>query len=73
MNQQSIDRVSLEQALMDFEVANARVMDLTERLTTMSKELNECRQAKHELDALRHSRAFRALRVLGRIKRAIAR
>ena len=29
---EEIDRLSLEQALRDFEVANARVVDLTQRL-----------------------------------------
>ena len=34
-----LDAISLEQALVDFEVANARVLDLTRRLTVMAKEL----------------------------------
>lgn len=72
MNQSIIDRISLEQALIDFEIANARVIDLTERLTNMSRELNEARQAQHTLAELQQSRAFRIVRLLGRVRRAIA-
>lgn len=39
----SIDRLSLEQALRDTEVATARVIDLTARLTTVNEELLELR------------------------------
>lgn len=46
MNTTNLDDISLEQALIDFEVANARVIDLTARLTSLSKELL---QAKTEL------------------------
>ena len=72
MNQSTIDRISLEQALIDFEVANARVIDLTERLTNMSRELNDARQAQNTLAELQQSRAFRIVRLLGRVRRAIA-
>ena len=41
---ETIDRLSLEQALLDVEVANARVIDLTERLTTATAELRALRQ-----------------------------
>ncbi|WP_295909126.1 hypothetical protein [uncultured Xanthomonas sp.] len=50
MNSTDIDKISLEQALIDFEVANARVMDLTSRLTSMSRELI---QTRSELERLR--------------------
>ncbi|QGJ67872.1 hypothetical protein FDU21_17630 [Xanthomonas oryzae pv. oryzae] len=43
MNTTDLDQISLEQALIDFEVANARVMDLTSRLTSMSRELIQTR------------------------------
>lgn len=43
MNTTDLDGISLEQALIDFEVANARVMDLTSRLTSMSRELISAR------------------------------
>jgi hypothetical protein len=39
-----LDRLSLGQALRDFEVANARVVDLTRRLTTMNRELIEAQK-----------------------------
>ncbi len=39
----TIDRVSLEQALIDVEVANARVVDLTERLTESAEEIQRLR------------------------------
>jgi hypothetical protein len=35
----AMDRVSLDQALQDFAVANARVLDLTRRLTTLTEEV----------------------------------
>lgn len=34
-----LNAISLEQALIDFEVANSRVIDLTKRLTQMSEEV----------------------------------
>jgi hypothetical protein len=38
---QEMTAISLEQALRDFEVANARVIDLTTRLVTVSRELDD--------------------------------
>jgi septal ring factor EnvC (AmiA/AmiB activator) len=38
-NTVDLDEISLAQALLDVDVANARVIDLTRRLTTMSKEV----------------------------------
>lgn len=43
MNTTDLDGISLEQALIDFEVANARVIDLTARLTSLSQELLQAR------------------------------
>jgi hypothetical protein len=52
-----IDRLSLEQALLDFEVANARVLDLTHRLIEMAAVNNglraEIEQLRLEIAALR--------------------
>ena len=42
-----LDRLSLTQALLDFEVANARVTDLTQRLIEASNEIAALRE---ELD-----------------------
>jgi hypothetical protein len=51
--EQGLDRLSLTQALRDFEVANGRVIDLTERLVVTAEELVAARQ---ELDAVRAER-----------------
>jgi hypothetical protein len=42
-----VDRLSLAQALKDFEVANARVLDLTHRLTELNQQLLDLR-SDHE-------------------------
>ncbi len=63
-----LDAISLEQALVDFEIANNRVVDLTGRLTEMSQELIRVRselsettlrlrQAEVEKDGLRNQLA----------------
>ncbi|HEY5851873.1 MAG TPA: hypothetical protein VIT62_14050 [Lysobacter sp.] len=54
MNTIDLDGISLEQALIDFEVANARVIDLTARLTSLSRELL---QARSELEVLKLTRS----------------
>jgi predicted RNase H-like nuclease (RuvC/YqgF family) len=41
--QATIDAISLKQALLDVEAANARVIDLTRRLTTMNQEILDLR------------------------------
>lgn len=51
--EEGLDRLSLIQALRDFDVANGRVIDLTERLVVTSEELLATRQ---ELDAVRAER-----------------
>jgi chromosome segregation ATPase len=40
-----LDSISLEQALLDFERANARVIDLTQRLLEASDELLELKES----------------------------
>ena len=68
--QSAIDRVSLEQALRDFDIANARVIDLTRRLiasehqvVTLQRGIDEAAQTLRELQtehhAMRTSAAFR--------------
>lgn len=47
-----LDRVSLEQALRDFEIANARVLDLTQRLIASERRRAE---VENELQQLRQS------------------
>lgn len=79
-----LDRLSLEQALRDFEVANARAADLTERLIGVTKELAEAREelarvrADHEELQLRHERmqssaAFRLATRIWDIRNALRR
>jgi len=48
---ESLDRLSLEQALIDVEVANARVIDLTARLSESHLEAQQLRQQTLELTA----------------------
>jgi hypothetical protein len=43
--EERLDRINLEQALRDFEVANRRVIDLTQRLTSIHRELIDARSA----------------------------
>lgn len=66
---EAMDRVSLEQALSDFAVANARVLDLTRRLTTMTEEMAELRDenvrlriAAGRLRDLEESSAYQVVR-----------
>lgn len=47
MDKHDIDKISLEQALIDVEIANKRVLDLTARLTSLSRELMEARTRLH--------------------------
>lgn len=79
-NTVDLDGISLSQALLDFEVANARVIDLTKRLTAMNKELVKTTTAlqkaqlhnRHltaELTAIKQSRAFRSAKVAAQIAR----
>lgn len=51
LNTESIDRLSLEQALRDTEVATARVIDLTGRLTSANEELIELRRRLIAIEA----------------------
>lgn len=39
----AMDRLNLEQALIDFEIANARVVDLTGRVTALTSEVLKLR------------------------------
>lgn len=74
-----IDAISLEQALMDFEVANARVVDLTRRLTSLNQEFVasrteletlrlHCRSVEAQLAEVRGSKAWRAARLAGDLR-----
>lgn len=75
----AMDAVNLERALIDFEIANARVIDLTARLTGFSQDLLATRSElglarlriaqleieSAELAVVKSSAAYKALRVLG--------
>lgn len=52
-----VDALSLEQALQDFEVANARVLDLTHRLTELNRELVDLR-SEHERLRIAHNKTL---------------
>jgi transcriptional antiterminator Rof (Rho-off) len=54
---ETVDRLSLTQALKDFEVANARTLDLTHRLTELNQELLELRSA-HERLRIEHNKVL---------------
>jgi hypothetical protein len=65
-----LDRLSVEQALRDFEIANARTIDLTQRLIDLSHEVTDLREqlvaaqealagAQRENTAIRASATFR--------------
>jgi hypothetical protein len=80
----ALDRLNLEQALRDFEVANRRVLDLTHRLATMHRELLDARtelnltkidlqQTRTNLERLTRSKAFLVLRSLARARTAVRR
>ena len=79
-NTADLDDISLAQALLDVDVANARVIDLTKRLTTLSKELRQtpttsrrpsCATAGStaELDEIQGSRAYRSASAAQRVLR----
>lgn len=80
--ERELDRLSLTQALRDFEVANARVMDLTQRLIAASndlvavrQELDTLRREHEELrsthDQMRRSRAFKLANRIWAIRNAL--
>jgi hypothetical protein len=73
-NTADLDDISLAQALLDVDIANARVIDLTKRLTALTKELrtttSDLQKAKlrnrriaaelEEIKGVTDSRAFRS-------------
>lgn len=77
-----LDRLSLAQALRDFDVANARVIDLTQRLITageelavISRELERLRREFEELrsthDQMRRSKAFKLANLIWSVRNAL--
>ena len=84
LDPERIAEVSLEQALLDFEVANARVLDLTRRLTELTNELLTVRQqfeamriaanqAQEENRWMKSSFTWRAVQLLGELRGSLRR
>ena len=78
--ERELDRLSLEQSLRDLEVANARVVELTERLVGVSQELTTLRadliiaqeavaRAQQDNDTIRSTMVFRTASVMRRLAR----
>ena len=80
--EQEMNELSLERALVDFEIANARVLDLTQRLveatqtiTELQTEFQELRiehkqlEARHE--AMKSSQAFKLAARVWAIRNAV--
>lgn len=81
-NTADLDPIVLRQALIDVEMANQRVIDLTARLTKLNRqyiqastELHALRfraeQAERDLAALRSSTTGQAIRVVAAVKRKL--
>ena len=79
-----LDRLSVEQALRDFEIANARTIDLTQRLVDLSNEVTDLRgqlvaaqealaAARHENAAIRASATFRLAELSTKIRARLRR
>lgn len=78
-NSVDLDGLSLEQTLIDFQVANGRVIDLTSRLLASERERmaavserehlrNRCAALEAELDQIKLSKPYRGLRLLSRVR-----
>ena len=70
-----LDRLSLENALHDVEVATALVTHLTARKLELSAELRDSRKEVHELAlelaALRSNRAYRTAQWIWQLRRGL--
>lgn len=84
VNSVDLDGLSLEQTLIDFQIANNRVIDLTNRLLTSEQARMEaiderellrmhCAALEAELTTLQSSKAVRGLRLLNRIRAELKR
>jgi hypothetical protein len=82
--EREMDRLSTEQALRDFEIANARTIDLTQRLVDLSHEVTRLRAqvvdaqeqaaaARAENEAIRASMTFKLNELSVKIRRRLAR
>ena len=82
--QSEMDQLSLSQALVDFEVANARVLDLTRRLMEAHGEISALRDERERLkaeyaelnrnhEAMKSSQAFRMATKIWALRNAVGR
>ena len=80
--QTRMDELSLQQALIDFEVANARVLDLTQRLVEAQATVAELRnrletlriehaQLQSEHERMKASRAFKSATKIWALRNAL--
>ena len=80
----TVDELSLEQALLDVDVANARVLDLTQRLVELSRHNSQLRtelehlrleyaQLRSAHERMKGSQAFRLAERLWAIRNALGR
>ena len=82
--ERELDRLSVEQALRDFEIANARTIDVTQRLVDLSTEVRELREqlvatqealaaSRAENHAIRASATFRLAELSTKIRARLRR
>jgi len=82
--ERELDRLSVEQALRDFEIANARTIDVTQRLVDLSTEVRELREqlvstqealaaSREENRAIRASATFRVAELTTKIRSRLRR
>jgi hypothetical protein len=73
----ALDEISLEQALLDVDIANARVADLTSRLVSARLEVSEARTGElrqrvadleAQLAAIHASRSYALSRMIARVR-----
>lgn len=79
-----MNQLSLEQTLRDFEIANARVLDLTQRVVEANRRIAELQtdlqnlrlehnRLKAEHDAMRNSQAYRLASRVWAVRNAVSR
>lgn len=82
--ERELDRLSLEEALRDFEIANARVIDLTQRLVDLGLEVTALREqlvgtqealvhARRENEAIRATMTFKLADLVRKVRARVRR
>jgi hypothetical protein len=71
----ALDEISLEQALLDVDIANARVADLTSRLVSARRDVSEVADLRRrvadleaQLAAIHASRTYALARMIARVR-----